>query len=206
MIERLEGRLAKKLGTMLHLQCGPLWLELQAPLSTCEVLPGEGSAVVLWTHLQWKEDGPTLFGFATQEERSLFRLLLQVQGVGPRIALSLLAHFPPAELVDRLRRRDEESLTRVPGVGAKTAGRLIVDLAQKADKLAPALVATVPGATRDEFSPVVEDAIQALTALGYPARDARRAAEEAARSLPEAALDELLRLALRQVTGAARRR
>jgi len=198
VIERLKGRLVAKGTAHVQVDAGPLCLEVQAPLSTIEALAPVGDEVILFTHLLWKEEGPSLFGFARAEERMLFRLLIGVQGVGPRIALSVLSHLPPAELVALLRARDETALTRVPGIGAKTAARILVELGAKADRLA----LEIPGAT----SPVTatsaefEDAVSALTALGYPAKDARRAVEAVHQERGEAALDEVLRLALRHLT------
>ncbi len=197
MIERLEGRLLAKGSAHVHLQTGPLCLEIQAPLSTLETLAPVGETVSLWTHLQWKEDGPSLFGFATEEERLLFRLLIGVQGVGPRIALSLLSHLPPDELVGHLRARDEKALVRVPGIGAKTAARILVELGEKADRLA--LSSSTPGAltrTTAEF----EDAVSALTALGYPAKESRQAIEAVHEGRDSVPLDEALRLALRHLS------
>ncbi len=135
MIERLEGRLAGKAPTVVHLDVGPARFEIQVPLSTSRELPEEGRIVSLWTHLQWKEDGPSLFGFASRSERELFRLLILVPGVGPRTALSLLSHLTVAELVKEIRQRSVQGLIRVPGIGQKTAGRLLVEIGPRIDRL-----------------------------------------------------------------------
>lgn len=199
-MERLEGRLVHRGPTLVHLQVGPVWLEIAVPLSTSQVLEAEGSLTRLWTHLQWKEDGPVLFGFATRAERELFRLLILVQGVGPRIALSLLSHMPPLELVRQIRQRSVEGLTRVPGIGPKTAGRILVDLGPRVDKLD--LSGAVPEGTETRPGPEGgEDAIQALTALGYPAKDARKAVEQVLRENADVALDDCIRLSLRRLSG-----
>jgi Holliday junction DNA helicase RuvA len=199
MIERLEGRLARKSGTTLQVVSGPLTLQVLVPLSTAETAPEEGEVVQLWTHLQWKEDGPSLFGFASLEERGLFRMLLQVQGVGPRIALSILSHLPPRELIQQIRRRSEDGLIRVPGVGKKTVGRILVELGPQADKLGAFPEEAAAGAL-PAGATVHEEAQQALAALGYPGRDAREALEAVDRESPGLAVEEQIRLALRRLS------
>ena len=189
--------------TRVTLAVGPMILELQAPVSTTAVLPESGERTQVWTHLQWKEDGPTLFGFCSAEERQFFRLLIGVNGVGPRIALAVLGHLPPAELVARLRERDETVFTAVSGVGKKTAGRILVELGPYADKMT--MIASVdpvvsPGGIRPN-----EDALQALTALGYSARDSDRALREVAAEDPALAVEEQIRFALRSLTSRSAR-
>lgn len=199
MIDHLEGVVVFRAPTSISLAVGPVRVELAVPLSTSRTLPAEGSRAALWIHLVWKDDGPMLFGFSGRPERDLFRLLLGVQGVGPTGALSLLSHMPPAELLRRIRERSVESLTRVPRIGPKTAGRILVDLGPKVDRLVLEGQAETEGAPTAE-APGVEDAVQALTALGYAARDARRAAEAVSRETPGLPLDEQLRRSLLKLT------
>jgi Holliday junction DNA helicase RuvA len=195
MIEQILGRLVHKSGSAVHLDTGPLVLEVQTPLSTLETIGDEGSVVRLFAHLLWREDGPTLFGFAQTEERHLFRLLLQVQGVGPRIALAILGHLPPPDLIRSLKDRSETAFTLVPGVGKKTAGRILVELGPVADKLElAARVVTLPRHR------VEEDAVQALTALGYSPKDALRALEAVLSETGSTRLEEQIRLALQKLT------
>jgi Holliday junction DNA helicase RuvA len=195
MIDRIRGRLVSKGGASILLETGPFVLDVLVPLSTMESLQGERSEVNLYTHLQWREEGPQIFGFATTEERQFFRLLMQVQGVGPRIALAILAHMPPADLVARLKERSEAAFTLVPGVGKKTAGRILVELGPTADKMDLAGRAVSPAAPRPD-----EDALQALTALGYSARDAQKALEEVLASNGPLELEEQVRRALRRMS------
>lgn len=203
MIDRIEGTLVHKSGTALYLETGPFTLQVQVPLPTSEAVGVEATRVKLWAHLQWKEDGPTLFGFASLEERSLFRMLIQVQGVGPRIALSILAHLPPRELVHRLRQRSEAVFTQVPGVGRKTAGRILVELGPQADKME--VEAALTGGEMEPKSEDVEgESISALTALGYAARDARRAVARVRSEHADLPLEEEIRLALRALTSGSR--
>jgi holliday junction DNA helicase RuvA len=200
MIDQIEGRLAQRAPTLIHLQVGPIRLEISVPLSTSQSLPAEG-IVRLWIHLLWKEDGPVLYGFGSRPERELFRLLILVQGVGPRIALSLLSHLPPTDLVRKIRQRSIEGLTQVPGIGPKTAGRILVDLGPRVDRLD---LGGLTGEVDTEMTaglPGVEDAVQALTALGYPAKDARRGVENVMKQQPGLPLDECIRQALHRLSG-----
>lgn len=201
MIEQIEGLLVHRAPTQAHLQVGPVRLEVSVPLTTSRQLPAEGAPVRLWIHLLWKEDGPVLFGFGSRPERELFRLLILVQGVGPRIALSLLSHLPPAELVRQIRQRSVEGLTQVPGIGPKTAGRILVDLGPRVDRLDLSAFTGEPESDLEPVAPGTEDAVQALTALGYPPKDARKAVEKVFQQEPGVPLDECIRLALRRLSG-----
>lgn len=199
MIDFVHGRVAGKSPTKILLQTGPVRLEISVPLSTSQQLPSEGGDAGLWVHLIWKEDGPSLYGFSCAGERDLFRLLIQVQGVGPRAGLSLLSHLPPARLVREIRERSVEGLTQVPGIGPKTAGRILVDLGPRIDRLR---IEGVPesGDPGMAGSPGNEDAVHALTALGYPLKEARRAVERICGERAGLDLDEVIRLALRAVS------
>jgi len=197
MIEQIEGALVERLPTEVQLRTGPLVLQLAVPLSTSRELPQSG-VVRLHTHLRWTEDGPLLFGFSTSRERDLFRLLLSVQGVGPRAALSLLSHLPLPDLIRQIRERSVQGLTRIPGIGPKTAGRILVDLGPKIDKLALSPEES-PLAGR-AASEQEDDAAAALTALGYASRDARKAVQRVLHDQPGGSLDEVIRLALRLVS------
>ena len=201
MIDRVQGALVHKSGTALYLETGPFTLQVQVPLPTSEAFDVGESRIALWTHLQWKDDGPTLFGFASLEERVLFRMLIQVQGVGPRIALAILAHLPPRQLVHQLRERSEAVFTQVPGVGKKTAGRILVELGPQADKMA---LEGIPGESEGAGSASApagsEAALQALTALGYGAKEARRALAKVHEDRADLALEEEIRLALRAIS------
>jgi Holliday junction DNA helicase RuvA len=200
VIDHLTGRLAARGATTIVLAIGPVRLELTVPLSTSRELPEEGGTVALWTHLVWRDEGPQLYGFSGRRERDLFRLLLGVQGVGPTGAISLLSHLSASELLAQIRARSLDGLTRVPRIGAKTAGRILVDLGPKADRMG-----LEPAEGESSGSPSVpphelEDAVQALAALGYSARDAQRAVERVLAEAPDLPLDEQLRRALQRMT------
>ena len=203
MIDHLSGSLHARTPGSVTLQCGPVRVELRIPLSTFRVLPEPGAAVSLWTHLVWKDEGPFLYGFAGRAERDLFRLLLEVQGVGPTGALSLLGHLAPEELVREIRARSVEGLTRVPRIGQKTAGRILVDLGPKVDKLQLAAALSEPGAVA-AGSPLADDAVGAMTALGYGAKDAKKAVDTVLAEETEISLGECIRRALQRVAGGGR--
>jgi Holliday junction DNA helicase RuvA len=199
MIGRICGELVLKRPPELLVDVGGVGYELQCPMSTIFDLPEVGQKVTLVTHFYVREDAQILFAFLTEAERSLFRLLLKVNGVGAKMALAILSGMNPQEFRQCILSGDQTSLTRVPGIGKKTAERLIVEMRdrlEKADEFPT--VATSPGETSSasvaQDSPVTE-ATQALVALGYKPQDASRmVARHAADGL---ASDELIRLALK---------
>src|SRR5579863_6863150 len=140
MIGSLRGRIASKSPPQLTVEVGGLGYELEAPMSTFLQLPPIGQEVALLTHLVVREDAHVLYGFASDEERRLFRSLIRVSGVGPKIALALLSGISVSGFAECVQREDVSALTRIPGVGRKTAERLIVEMR---DRLAAA--AATPG-------------------------------------------------------------
>src|SRR6201998_1790185 len=138
MIGSLRGRISSKTPPQLTVDVGGLGYELEVPMSTLLHLPALGAEVQLLTHLVVREDAHVLYGFATEEERRLFRSLIKVSGVGPKIALALLSGIRVSAFSRCVQREDIGALTRVPGVGRKTAERLIVEMR---DRLSPVMVA-----------------------------------------------------------------
>ncbi len=169
MIGSLRGRIASKTPPQLTVDVGGLGYELEAPMSTFFHLPAVGEEVRLLTHLVVREDAHVLYGFATEEERRLFRSLIKVSGVGPRIALALLSGISVSAFAQCVLNEDISALTRVPGVGRKTAERLIVEMR---DRLA-APEAT-PGAPVAAPARAEGEAYGALVALGYRPAEAAR--------------------------------
>lgn len=171
MIGSLRGTLTAKHPPQLLLEVGGVGYEIEAPMSTFYQLPETGQPVHLLTHLLVREDAQVLFGFATEAERQLFRSLIKVSGVGARIALAILSGISVEAFVRCVQSEDAASLTRIPGVGRKTAERLIVEmrdrLKQAGSALAQAMPASDPGSPTDE-------AFGALVALGYRAPEAQR--------------------------------
>jgi len=176
MIGRLQGRLLTKQPPRLLVDVGGVGYELEAPMSTCFELPEIGAEVVLVTHLSIREDAHVLFGFLTEAERRLFRDLIRISGVGPKLALAVQSSLTPQALGQCVAQSDVTALTKVPGVGKKTAERLIVELR---DKLGGSLdaggvaVSGLPGRLPVSDAPD-DEASSALMALGYKPAEVSR--------------------------------
>jgi len=170
MIGSLHGRIASKTPPQLTVDVGGVGYELEAPLSTFFHLPPVGDEVRLLTHLVVREDAHVLYAFATEDERRLFRNLIRVSGVGPKIALALLSGISVAAFSECVQRGDIGALTRVPGVGRKTAERLIVEMR---DRLAPPQ-AVAGASTAAPVTSAESEAYDALVALGYRPAEAAR--------------------------------
>jgi Holliday junction DNA helicase RuvA len=170
MIGSLRGRIASKSPPQLTVDVGGLGYELEAPMSTFFHLPAVGEEVRLLTHLVVREDAHVLYAFATEEERRLFRSLIKVSGVGPKIALALLSGISVPAFAECVQREDIAALTRIPGVGRKTAERLIVEMRDRLSAPVPGsgAAAGVPGASAES------EAYGALVALGYRPAEATR--------------------------------
>ncbi len=193
MYESLRGTIRRREPAAVVVECGGLAYRIQIPLSTYEALPGPDQEALLLLHLVVREDEWRLFGFAREEERSVFRRLIRVAGIGPVLALGLLSGLRAAELRAAVAHSDLKALCRVKGVGRKTAERIVVELRDEwrldeADSAAGTL-APLPGP--------VGDAVRALESLGLDAQEARRRVERllAEGVSPEAG--ELVRRALR---------
>jgi holliday junction DNA helicase RuvA len=166
LIGFLRGRLAAKHPPLLVLDVGGVGYEVEAPMSTFYGLPSVGAEVSLHTHLVVREDAHVLFGFGTERERSLFRELIKVSGVGPRIALGILSGASVEEFHRCVEAQDVAALTRIPGIGRKTAERLIVEMRDRLKSLGGGTFATASGAAQGAASAQAE-AFSALVALGY---------------------------------------
>jgi Holliday junction DNA helicase RuvA len=170
MIGSLQGRITFKSPPSLMIDVGGVGYELDAPMSTFLHLPPIGQDVRLLTHLVVREDAHVLFGFASEEERRLFRSLLKVAGVGPKIALALLSGISVQGFVRCVQQQDVAALTRVPGIGRKIAERLLVEMRDRLN-LTPA--GAEVSAVLADASPEAE-AFGALVALGYKPAEATR--------------------------------
>jgi Holliday junction DNA helicase RuvA len=175
MIGSLAGVLALKTPPQLLLEVGGVGYEIEAPMSTFYDLPPLGERVRLLTHLVVREDAHILFGFATEAERRLFRGLLKVAGVGPRTALGILSGVSSEAFAQAVKQKDTAALMRVPGVGRKTAERLIIEMRDRLEAagavaLSGSSAAGAPGAT----SSAEAEAFGALVALGYKPAEATR--------------------------------
>ncbi|MCO5761203.1 MAG: Holliday junction branch migration protein RuvA [Chromatiaceae bacterium] len=176
MIGRLRGLLAWKQPPYLVIDAHGVGYELEASLTTFQTLPEVGAEVTLHTHLAVREDAHTLYGFASAAERSLFRNLIRVTGIGPRLALLILSGMS-VELFGRcVREGDATSLTRLPGIGKKTAERLIIEMRDRIGELGlhPAAAVLPGGRTAPPDATPADDAVSALVALGYKLPEASR--------------------------------
>jgi holliday junction DNA helicase RuvA len=195
MIGSVRGRIASKTPPQLTVDVGGLGYELEAPMSTFFHLPPVGEEVRLLTHLVVREDAHVLYAFGTEEERRLFRSLIKVSGVGPKIALALLSGISVAAFAECVQREDIAALTRIPGVGRKTAERLIVEMRDRlATPPAGGGIAALAAGTSAE-----SEAYGALVALGYRPAEATRLLKAAGPGTHST--EELIRRALQ---GAAR--
>lgn len=193
MIGSVQGTVAAKQPPWLMVEVGGIGYELEAPMSTFYVLPALGERVTLYTHLVVRDDAHLLFGFATEPERSLFRALLKVSGVGARVALAVLSGISVDGFVHCIRDGDVATLTRVPGIGRKTAERLVVEMRDRFAAGMPAGAAGLPGGAAPAPR---EEAYSALVALGYKPQEATRML---ARVDDAAGSEDMIRQALQAV-------
>jgi holliday junction DNA helicase RuvA len=191
MIALLTGRLALKAPTHLALDVQGVGYEVFIPLSTYYNLPN------LNTHV--REDAIQLFGFSTQEEKDAFVLLMTVSGIGPKSALGILSALPVSDLVSAIQSADVEKLETVPGIGKKSAGRLVLELKDKLTKLHPGFPPAAGNVTTGQDK-IFDDALSALTNLGYRGPDAKEALRRVkqSRSGP-LRLEELIRETLKDL-------
>jgi Holliday junction DNA helicase RuvA len=195
VIGRLVGRLASKATDHVILDVGGVGYFVQIPLSTFYELPEAESPASLWIHTYVREDALALYGFLTEVERTLFLMLIGVAGIGPRVALTVLSGMPPSDLIEALRKADVKRLMAVPGVGKKTAERMVLELAEKANRLGVEPSGGKPPAV------ATEDVVSALVNLGYRHGDAERAVEAIGRSGAPGEFSDYLKLALKRLTG-----
>jgi Holliday junction DNA helicase RuvA len=197
----LRGKLAAKHPPALLLDVGGVGYELEAPMSTFYALPGVGTEVSLHTHLVVREDAHILFGFGTERERSFFRELIKISGVGPRIALGILSGVTVDEFQRCVETQDAASLTRIPGIGRKTAERLIIEMRDRLKVLGAGQAFEVrgpAGGPAPAANPQAE-AFSALVALGYKPPEVTRLLQKVDPSVTTT--EELIRHALRAASG-----
>ena len=197
MIGRLAGTLIEKNPPAITVDVQGVGYELDVPMSTFYNLPATGERVVLHTHLIVREDGHFLFGFGSDEERAAFRQLLKISGVGARTALAVLSGMSVAELNQAVTLQDAGRLTKVPGIGKKTAERLLLELRDRLPKAASG-IASAPGSGGTAAS-AASDILNALLALGYNEREALSAMKNLA---PDVAVADGIRQALKLLSKA----
>lgn len=195
MIGSLNGILSFKAPPQLMIDVGGVGYELEAPMSTIYDLPALGEKVKLHTQQIFKEDGVALYGFLTLAERALFRLLLKVSGIGGKSALSILSGVEPEQFSRLIANADLTALTRIPGIGKKTAERLVVELKDKLGTLPSTTgIKLAPGARAVPADPRAE-AIDALLALGYRPQEVSKLVEQIKE--PDLSVEDIIRRALR---------
>jgi Holliday junction DNA helicase RuvA len=201
MIGRLRGEIIAKRPPQVLIDCGGVGYEVEAPMSTFYELPAVGESVTLVTHLLIRDDAHVLYGFRNEHDRALFRALLRVTGVGAKMALAILSGMDAERFARCLEQEDIAMLCRLPGIGKKTAQRLVVEMKDRIAELGG--LPAAPG-LRPAASPVaavddaLSDAVSALIALGYRPPDANRMA----RAVDDGAKtsEEIIRAALKSVT------
>jgi Holliday junction DNA helicase RuvA len=195
MIALLTGKIAHKAPDFIILDVNGVGYRVQIPFSTYYALPAEGAVVSLQIHTSVKEDAINLYGFRTQQEKELFQLLIGVSGVGPKLANGILSNSQPSELSESLVRGDLARLSAIPGIGKKTAERLVLELKEKVKKLglAQPQQGAAPAAAKQE---VREDVLSALINLGYKEAVVQKALSEV--RIPEdASVESVLKQALK---------
>ncbi len=206
MIGRLTGELVEKQPPQLMLDVNGVGYELEASMNTFYKLPPLGERVMLHVHMVVREDAQLLYGFADAQERMLFRALIKTNGVGPKLALAILSGISGEEFVRCVHNEDSAALVRIPGVGKKTAERLIVEMKDKLDRLQlPTMIefSLSGGVGPALVTPAVDsraEAESALIALGYKPVQATKAIEQAAQALgDDAGTEALIRQALKSM-------
>ena len=199
MIGLLRGIILEKQPPQLLLDVNGVGYEIDAPMSTFYHLPDIGQQVTLHTHFVVREDAHHLYGFYAREDRALFRTLLKVNGVGPRLALTVLSSIDPGEFVRCIVNNDTDSLVRIPGIGKKTAERLIIEMRDKVSNWHQSAAPAGSAAKKDVTTKnqATQDAVAALIALGYKPQEASRAVAK----VDDGTLgsEEIIRRALREM-------
>ena len=193
MIGSLKGMLASKQAPLIIVECAGVGYEVETPMSTFLELPAVGTEIFLHTHLLVRDDAHTLFGFSTEDEKALFRLLLKVSGVGAKMSLAILSGMGVGDFERCVRYEDTAMLVKIPGVGKKTAERLIIEMRDKIEESpAQALLAKAGKVVTDSRS----EAIDALVALGYKPAEVKRLLAKL--DIADKSAEDIIRLALRQ--------
>ncbi|MTK08880.1 MAG: Holliday junction branch migration protein RuvA [Hungatella sp.] len=179
MISFVKGPIAEMTGDCVVIECGNVGYEIFIPLSVFEKLPGVGREVKLYTYFQVREDAMCLYGFLSRQDLKMFKQLISVNGIGPKGALGILSAMDPDDLKRAVISGDAKAISRAPGVGAKTAQRIILDLKDKID-IEDMIPAAFKEAVNDlgKETGVTGEAIDALTALGYSPAEAGRAVRQ----------------------------
>jgi Holliday junction DNA helicase RuvA len=197
MIGRLHGKLMYKAPPSLLIDVAGVGYELEAPMTTFYDLPPVGESVTLYTHMVVRDDAQLLYGFSREGQRRLFRSLLKVSGIGPRVALAILSGLSEEEFAQCIKNQDIDRLRQAPGIGRKTAERLLVELRDSA--VMPPVVTTAAETRGTVEADPVSEAVRALVALGYKPNEAHRAVTNV--SPAGLSTEDIIRQALKRVAG-----
>ncbi len=206
MIGQISGILIAKQPPEVVIDVNGIGYEVQMPMTSLYELPDVGEPVTLITHFVVREDAQLLYGFNTYAERSLFRQLIKTQGIGPKLAITMMSGLTAHQFVQAVVNEDFARLTKIPGVGRKTAERLVLELADKFKNWGSATPATdAAPVDMSGLQPTLvtnrpqDDALDALIALGYKPAQAEKAIAAALKAQPDAASEDLIRFALKSI-------
>jgi Holliday junction DNA helicase RuvA len=194
VIARLKGTLVEKSPNRLVVDVGGVGYDVLVPLSTFYAVGEPGSGVALRVHTHVREDIIALYGFGTAVEQDLFERLIAISGIGPKLALAVLSGIEPGELVRAVRSQDVARLTRIPGIGKKTAERIGLELKDRLPQSLEPAVAATEAASGDHRR---DDLLSALTNLGYQRQTSEKAIDSALKRSPDGSFEQLLREVLR---------
>ena len=194
MIGQIKGQIISKNPPEVLLEVGGIGYELLCPMSTFYQLDNSSEDTLLYTHLSIKEDSHTLFGFISKDEKSMFRELIRVNGVGPKVALSILSHLSVPSLVDCIISEDAVLLAKTPGIGKKTALKLIVELQDRLDKVELVDASTSTMGHKTSYNPNAKQALAALQSLGFKTKEANKMVSKIEDK--DLTTEQLIRLAL----------
>jgi len=195
LIGRIVGTLVEKTPPELLVDVNGVGYEVSASMTTIYDLPQIGGMVTLYTHFLVKEDSQTLYGFVDKSERALFRILIKVNGIGPKMALAILSSMSAEELIINVQESDVTALTKIPGVGKKTAERLIIELRDKLGQAAKTDLFSTPTVLRQVQADPRQEAEAALISLGYKPQEAARAVANV--PIDSASSEEVIKAALK---------
>ncbi len=199
MIAYVTGTIFSKNPQSVVVDIHGIGYQIFIPLSTFYQLPDETKTVSLYVYTHVREDILQLFGFQTEMEKQVFLLLISVSGIGPKVALNILSGMGFEELLSAIVREDSEKISSIPGVGKKTSQRIILELKEKASKIAEGIEVAPEAKLEIRDREIYEDALSALINLGYPSKAAKKAIEAALRNGHEMNIETLLKEALRNL-------
>jgi Holliday junction DNA helicase RuvA len=198
MIEYLDGKLINKLPHRVVIEVSGMAFDVQVPFSTSRKLPAAGNEARVLCHLQWREDGPQLFGFASEDERKFFRILTKVNKVGPKLAINIMSAATPESLSSMILQENKSGLNSLKGIGPKLASRLIVELKEPVAKLGIGSDQASQPAEHPATVPFESDVREALENLGYTSKEITQSLKKVSRQIGEnAGIEDIIEAVLK---------